>query len=382
MNPIITHLCLVSAQPVPNLTPLLDPASAPERVILLVSEDMQPRAGWLEQVLRPRGLRVSRWPIDQPWDIEGIQTRVLELLEQEQGAVQAKSLALNATGGTKPMSIAAYEAFRAYDLPIFYVHPEQDRLIWMHPNTEPSLELADRIRLEPFLLAHGAKSIGELRRTSPLAGQRHIATEIIANIDHFSKSIATLNWLAAGAERSLRSCKIDHDRGALAQLIDLFEEGGLLHREQGALRFPDEAARFFVNGGWIEGYVFDLLRDLRSQGAPIQDMACGVNVERQQRGRAVPNELDLALLRDNRLHIIECKTKRFRGNGEDSPGAEALYKLDSLRDLMGGLQARAMLVSYQNLPDHDRTRAADLGIRVCAGVQLRRLREQLKDFIG
>ncbi|WP_295437483.1 hypothetical protein [uncultured Thiodictyon sp.] len=39
-----THLCLVSAQPTPNLTPLLDPGLAPRRVILLVSPDMSRRA--------------------------------------------------------------------------------------------------------------------------------------------------------------------------------------------------------------------------------------------------------------------------------------------------------------------------------------------------
>ncbi len=130
MNPQ-THLCLVSAQATPNLTPILDPAVAPRRVILLVSPDMADRAHWLEAVLRPRGIAVQSWPIADAWDVEHVQTRVLELLEVEREAVAASAIALNATGGTKPMSIAAYEAFRAYDLPIFYVDPERDRLVWI-----------------------------------------------------------------------------------------------------------------------------------------------------------------------------------------------------------------------------------------------------------
>ena len=51
MKPII-HLCLVSAQATPNLTPALDPAIRPRRVILLVSPDMRRRADWLERPFR------------------------------------------------------------------------------------------------------------------------------------------------------------------------------------------------------------------------------------------------------------------------------------------------------------------------------------------
>ena len=109
---MLTQLCLVSAQATPNLTPALDPATRPRRVILLVSPDMHAKAEWLEQVLRPRGVRVDRWPIDDAWDVEGVQSRLLELLDRERDAMEAGAIALNATGGTKPMSIAAYEVFR------------------------------------------------------------------------------------------------------------------------------------------------------------------------------------------------------------------------------------------------------------------------------
>ena len=95
---------------------------------------------------------------------------------------------------------------------------------------------------------------------------------------------------------------------------------------------------------------------------------------------SVPNELDVAVLAENRLYLVECKTRQWRG-GVDGPGAESLFKLEALTDLLGGLQARGMLVSYQDLPDHDRRRAADLRIEVCAGQQIQRLGESLKKWI-
>jgi hypothetical protein len=101
-----THLCLVSAQATPNLTPVLDPALGPQRVILLVSPEMERRAEWLEAVLRRYSVCAARWLIRDPWDLEHVQTRVLELLEGERGSGEAQGIALNATGGTKPMSSA------------------------------------------------------------------------------------------------------------------------------------------------------------------------------------------------------------------------------------------------------------------------------------
>ena len=45
MNRPRVHVCMVSAQPTPNLTPVLDKRTRPERVILLVSDDIKKRAG-------------------------------------------------------------------------------------------------------------------------------------------------------------------------------------------------------------------------------------------------------------------------------------------------------------------------------------------------
>ena len=373
-----THVVLVSGQPVPNLTPALDPAVAPRRMVLVVSPGMEQRSQWLEAVLRPRGIAVEHWKVADPWDLEHLRERFLELLEREDGASR---IALNATGGTKLMSIAGYEVFRDLDLPIFYIHPEQDRMIWLHPPGRPAHELADRIRLKDFLQAHGAQ-VRALQDNVPDPARLELAEGLVRELHRFRDALATLNWLAGSAERSGTSEPVP-DRGpALDELIDRFAEAGVVSRLGDRLRFPDEEARFFVNGGWIEAYVFDQVRGLRKEDARIQDVAYAVEVERSVRGKPVRNELDVALLRDNRLHIIECKTKRFPEAGEDSAGAEALYKLDTLRDLMGGLQARAMLVSFQGLKESHRRRAADLRIEVCAGGELQALKGRLRSFLG
>jgi hypothetical protein len=56
---------------------LIDRKFAPEKVIFLLSPDMQQKAEWLEKLIKPRGIKVIRWPINDVWDIEHIQLRDL-----------------------------------------------------------------------------------------------------------------------------------------------------------------------------------------------------------------------------------------------------------------------------------------------------------------
>ncbi|WP_374088509.1 Card1-like endonuclease domain-containing protein [Methylomicrobium lacus] len=373
---IPVHLILVSAQAVPNITPVLDEDFRPDTVILLVSPDMQTRADWLEAVIKRRGIATRRWPIDDPWDIEHIQSRVIDLLD----AQAQQPIALNATGGTKPMSIAAYEIFREFEKPIFYVHPEQDRIVWMYPPKQPGQALADRIKLPEFFQAYGATVTGQGDKLGVPPIYRTLTEDIIGHIGPYEKALATLNFRAARAERSLAADLNDDEmrNGALRQLIDRFESAGVLALEKNRLTFPSEDARFFVNGGWLEQHVYGLCLNLK-KAAGIQDIGRSIEVERLHRNQPVKNEIDVALLKDNRLYLIECKTKVFNGNhAVHSEGAQTLYKLDTLKDLLGGLQARAMLISFTQPRKHDLQRAGDLGIAVCSYRELMNLKEKLR----
>lgn len=371
------HLILVSAQAVPNLTPLMDDAVKPQTVILLVSPDMEQRASWLEAIIKPKGIRTERWPIANAYDIEHIQHRVLELLDQH----QRNDIALNATGGTKPMSIAAYETFRAYGKPIFYVHPDHDRLIWLYPEGRPAHDLAGRIKLKDFLRSYGAAITGQGPQHGVKPELRQLTDTLIANASAWADPLSILNAYAAKAERAL-TCAIDGKHQSydkLAELISLFAEAGQVSRVGHQLRFPDEAARFYVNGGWLEGHVYGLcLNQKKAQG--IQDIARGIEIERGAVGQPTKNELDVAFLKDNRLYLIECKTHSAK-TGAGGKNTDALYKLDSLKDLIGGLQAKAMLVSYARLNNHDRQRAQDLKLAVCDGQDLASLPEKLNQWI-
>jgi hypothetical protein len=379
--PIDTQVVLMSDQPTPNLTPVLDSEYRPRTLIMVSSPDRREQTQWLAEALRDTGIGIEVWPIDDAWDAEHIRDRVRELLARH----GQEDIALNVSSGTKPMAIAAYEVFRDQGRPIFYVHPETDHLIWMyHPRNLPSRDLADRVKLPRFLRAHGTR----LRAQGPEWGiaepLRDLGNALVHAIDSYRAPLATVNWAAGTARQGLVSAPIPAEHwtnAAFLALLDLFERAGILEIDGRRLAFSDEPARFCANGGWLEAYVWDICLGL-VQSAGIQDIARNLDLERQSAQGVVRNEIDLAFLANNRLYVIECKTHKFDPNpGAEGKGAQALFKLDTLRDLLGGLNARALLVSYRPLKPHDLQRAADLKIQVCDGARLKGLARHLRDWV-
>ncbi len=372
-----THLCLVSNQPVPNLTPVLDRRFAPRRVVLLVSPAMRQHAEWLRQALEGRA-RCELLDIDDAWNIPHIRERVAGFLDRRPEL--AASIALNATGGTKPMSMAAYEVFRQRDLPVFYVHPPSDSLLWLHPQ-QPQAELEDRMRIELYLQANGMQVAEAPGRSIRHAETLEAARRIAASAPRFKKVIPMLNHLAMRIDDKRVTPRLKHIDERLAELLDLFQQAGVLRLENRRIHFRSEADRFFASGGWLEQLVFDELRRLRQQDPHIHDIAYGVKVVRERGGERIHNELDVVFLRDNRLHIIECKTARIQGKAGGGAGNGIVYKLDSLRDLIGGLHGRAMLISFDRVSPGARKRAGELHIPLCTASNLRRLPEHLMKLV-
>ena len=371
------HVCLVSEQATPNFIPVLDARFRPREVILVVSAQMRERASWLKQAVQHRGVVVTEHEIEDAWDISRAQDALLELVAKREGA----DLALNVTGGTKPMAIAAQEVFRAEKLPIFYVHPAKNQILPLFSG-EPPFAIEDRVGLADFLAIHGFHEVDRDRREYP---ESHVeyAEEFVKEVERFGDPLRTLNALAKSAEGTLRAGLRHYGNDhRLDELLDKLTRFGLARIEKQELVFPDEATRFFINGGWLEMHITRVLTRCAEE-LGVQEHARGLVVESVKGAR---NEIDVAFLAHNRLFLVECKTKRFlearaAHPAADGPGAESLYKLDSLTAL-GGLNTRGALVSYQPLGKWDRQRAEDLRIRIVETGQLRNLAKHLREWVG
>ena len=370
---IDTHLCLVSTQPIPNLAPVFDRQQPPQQVVLLVSNQMKQYATWLQQALQQRQIKSEVWPLRDPYDCEHIKRRVEALLERK----DLGNLALNVTAGTKIMSLAAYEVFRERGLPIFYVHPQKDLLVPLLP-AGPARELPDQLKLEEFFQVHGYQ-VTSLRRKTIARARQQLGERLVEKVSLFSQALGPLNYLAGTAKnrpslQSDRIAKRNWDTNGFKLLVDLLVDEGLLSAVNDHLVFSSEEDRFFVNGGWLEEYLFSRIDRLRNR-IKIQDSAMSVQVESSS---GTKNEIDVALLHNNRLFLIECKTRRFRG--KQGAGSKALYRMDSLK-LMGGVTAQAMLASYRRLTTSHHRRAEDLRVDLVVGDDLLQIEQWLEKWL-
>ena len=202
MNKITTHVCMVSAQPAPNLLPLLDDILRPERVVLLVTPQMREKAGWLTTVIKPMGVKVEVIELDAAENFDAIQEKLLSLLD----GVDCSQVALNATGGTKWMAIAAQEVFRLHDAPVFYVNITNDTVLFLGEKKQAH-KLQHRINLDNFLKANGYTVVsGGVPQGLPEA-EKQMCEQLVLKVAEWSSALGQINQLAsiAGQQNSLQA---------------------------------------------------------------------------------------------------------------------------------------------------------------------------------
>lgn len=378
MTKFKTHFCMVSQQAAPNLLPLLDDTMKPEKVVLLVTPQMQQQANHLEQVIKPRGIKVIQKQLNIVDDFTGMQDQLMTIIANE----PADAIALNATGGTKWMAIAAQEVFRMNGSAVFYVKAEDDKVLFLEG--DPAIHtLSQRIDLKSYVQAYGY----EFREKDKVAGLpanlREFCETLVSKVSEWQNAIGNLNFFASEAEdRNALSLPLDTLKYTDPQFSILLSEckaaGLLKDKHDNQIHFADADARTFANGGWLEQYVNSQLNALKGEGI-IQDSP-RLNLHIHRAGATSHNEVDICFMARNRLHLIECKTKRMAGKRTGEATTETVYKLDSISDL-GGLGTKSMLVSYRPLKPADAQRAKDLKIHVVQSNQLPRLKTVLRDWI-
>ncbi|WP_127477116.1 Card1-like endonuclease domain-containing protein [Sulfurivermis fontis] len=373
-----THLYLVSDQPTPNLTPALDPALKPQRVILAVTKDLQRKAGWLRGVLERHGIPCETLNVDDAYDFAALRRLFARVADDP-------SCAANITGGTKPMSLAAYEAFLKADRPVFYVNPKTDTALWLHPPGQPQHPLADKVLLEDFLAAHGMP-VTQLRRTEAAQAKVDAAAQLLARTLRRPNLAGLLNVYASANAGNDNVQLSEGQLRALRPLLAILERNQIATRQGENIVLPNQEAITFTSGGWLEELAFATVAKLRLLLPQVQDIACNIKISAGTGEEHMQNELDIAVLRDNTLYLIECKTENYSKQANpnamlyQNPNA-VLYQLESLTRATGGIKARGLLLSLHDIKQGNRRRAEASGLQILAGPQLEALPGGLHKFL-
>ncbi|EGQ7994012.1 DUF1887 family protein [Vibrio vulnificus] len=375
------HVGIIDQDPVRLVTPLLDLRTVSTHIVFIGDESQRDMYQRLHSVLAQRDITSELFVIPSVVDTRLIKQSIQTLAEDLKS--RGEDVKLNASCGLRHRLLSVYEVFRTYHWPIFVVEPNSDKLCWLYPDGREDTQVQDRITVADYLTIFGARGeFNEVELPPQLDQKLHeLGERWASHALELGPGLATLNYLATTCRKEQKldvelSEKQQGYRELNMLLADLVE-AQIATYENGILTFANEDARRFSNGEWLETLVHSTVKQIQDDMPTIQDHSLNVQVYRQLGEREVRNELDVASVVNNKLHIIECKTKGMRDDGDDT-----LYKLESLRDLLGGLQARAMLVSFRPLRHNDITRAEDLGLALIGPDELKDLKKHLTDWFA
>jgi len=385
----VIQYCLVSEQPSPNISPLYDDKLKPDEIVLIVSPEQRDSGGAtnIAKAMRHTGVKIHTLSISDAWHKDNIIEQIEVDIKQRKN--DDCEFILNATGGTKPMSIAAYELFYSQNFPVFYI--QNDQVYWLYDpdKNRQSFSLVDKLKLKTFLLAHGI-DIEETALVMVPPKCQKLGDIWVNRIETQSKALSRLNWIASNMDKNtltytMTDLEIKDD--ALQSLFDELVHADLASVQGKQLMFNSEEARFFANGGWLECWVLKELTSVKANNPKIQDIQFNVKVKYLDNNRSteIKNELDVVVLANNRLYLIECKTSRINELSEDGSqkkATDSVYKLATLMREIGGTMAKGILTSYHKVNPVDKERAAMLNIKICDGSALKNIKSTMLSMIN
>jgi hypothetical protein len=367
----VTHICLIGDDPTANLTPVLESGGLINRLLIVYQKKQLEALEALTQIAKTRGCKVDCWLMEEGLSTENIKLEFMRLYENEikKGAfaermdVFINHYRFNASNGSRQQVLSAYEISRSYHVPIYIVEQKSDSLCWLYPEARPTLQVSDKIKIHEFLTINQCCVTSQKRSEELTASMRLIGGSWLSKIQSLASGLSKLNYLASSADNprltARQNSSMQSDE-SLQWLLDELGRNDLIKFNGMDIDFLSERSRFFCNGGWLEETTFAIAKGLRGVLPAIQDVAHSVEVDRKIDGKNVRNELDVVALVNNKLHVIECKTKRF----DAGDGNETIYKLDSIANRFGGIKAKAALVSFYPLSSAEMRRAKENDIEV------------------
>ncbi len=386
-------ICIVTGQPLANLIPLLQ--EKPGRVALVVSTDMQREAERFRAVLFEAGwseAQVDRY-VDLPDNHFDDIFRKAEAIKTDLHKRYASAeIVYNATGGNKLMALAFHAVFSRDGHRVIYTDTRHGRLETLHPRTADAMPLRSVLTLNLYLKAAG-KTLFRCRSDDQSwlngARKREKATRFLAEkLSRIGPLINKFNWFAYNAQNDKvpSPLRLKHPpRGDWSTALRYLVNADVLDacEDDSQTWYPRSSdAIGYLGGGWLEEYVW-----ITAVNAGAECAAMGVEItdDYSEKGDLL-NEIDVAILHNNRLLLVECKTGNIHRDGKDS---DIIYKLDSLASQAGGALGERLLVSARELEHttsdgkmvNTRARAGSHSIHTCECSELIRLGDSLKFWL-
>jgi hypothetical protein len=262
-------------------------------------------------------------------------------------------VAVNMTGGTKLMFAGALSACWELGLEPFYVEVKNHNIIMLRDGSQvPFVGISD---VEDFLRAGGFSTVSAGRWPQD---PKHKKNQRLPEAEKIWAKRDALRGLYKA--REFQDYLYRYDKGARTQFSFAWPQGQLSVEKDGPgqIVLQGESIRGsfrFLAGGWLEEYLYSLLRPLESDGS-VRDLRVGLEPAYQDDSKSkhdgLAQEFDCAFTDGKRLWIAECKAGQVK--------QEAIQKLENNLKLYGGVAARGILVCSFPLTDANKKRLARL----------------------
>jgi hypothetical protein len=320
------------------LPPVIDRSFKTKKVILIHTSNYKSDAIDLSNAYKNFNIETVFEPLSTSHNLLKIEDQIEEILKR----YQSFKPVVNVSNGSKLHSIALYNVAKNNNLSIFCVNAD-DTLSWLWPDPKEGIDIEDRVKIPTFLEANGFNYLSD-STTIESHSLNKLLTWMLENITSLKTAITQLNFYAYSAKKDFTSLPFKGDVRPLKLLINEFEAAGLAKIKNNRIHFLNEDVRFFANGGWLEKLIHHKIYTLKKDIPELKDFRSSVEVSSKLHN--VKNEVDNVALVNNRLFLIECKTKKFTNRGHPEGGAmDALYKMDTLMSELGGPIAKGMIVS-------------------------------------
>ncbi len=333
------HVCLVSDQTMPNILGIYH--FRPDELLFITTEKMEQKEKvsaiikTLDKLKLEYGDRASKIIVQED-SILDCHRKIDDWI----GGREDSEFVVNLTGGTKIMSIAAYEYFKDFTSKMIYIPIPKNEFIAPFPKKRPSKpeRLDLRVSVVQYLTAYGLNVLNEkkLKRYMQEANKREdLSRWIVANYNEIKNLLV---WLS-GKLRKHRDDKSmvfsETFLGASKKEITLLDKMGFSRKGNSTSKELARSEIRYLTGGWLEEFCFNEVSKFFGKG--IDDAVIGLKMLNPQ-GR--DNEFDIMFTKDNALYFVECKSlDQF-----DDKNTDILYKIGALQKEFG-LRIKSFLVT-------------------------------------
>ncbi|WP_053991292.1 Card1-like endonuclease domain-containing protein [Mangrovimonas sp. TPBH4] len=241
---------------------------------------------------------------------------------------------VNLTGGTKIMSLAVNDFFKNLSSEMYYLTGSNKYIKIFPGRSKPILDLMSTITLEEYLTAYGFK-VG--RKSTPVKSLQETKRLLAYYLnDIVEQDYDVLNHIRTKYRSKKKGIK---DLSTEPELIMLLDRLSFNSFKDNTLS-RDEVE--YLTGEWLEEYVYLTLKEQEQ----IQDHFIGMGwiIDKESEERLPSNEFDIMFIKNNSLHILECKTSIFTDLSQKrNIISQTIYKSDSLRNGFGLFANTAIL---------------------------------------